>query len=90
MEENSYEIFEDGQILHNFVETSFPNYLLRILDQSLIPKHEEATIDEEHRLNLTLAVEKCLVSLLKIGLTCLVESPKERMNTVDVTRELTK
>ena len=43
------EIFEDGKNLHNFVENSFPDNLLQILDPSLVPKHEEATIEEENK-----------------------------------------
>ena len=33
-------------------------------------------------------VYKCLVSVLEIGLACSVESPKERMNMEEVTKEL--
>ena len=33
-------------------------------------------------------VYKCLVSVLKIGLACSVESPKERMNMEEVSKEL--
>ncbi|RDY02118.1 putative LRR receptor-like serine/threonine-protein kinase, partial [Mucuna pruriens] len=84
------EIFEDGQNLHNFVEYSFPDNLFQILDPSLTLKHEETTIEEENSQNLTPNVDKCLVSLFKIGLACSVESPKERMNMVDVIRELSK
>jgi len=84
------EIFEDGQNLHNFVENSFPDNILQILDPSLVPNHGEAKFEEENGQNLTPNVEKCLVSLFNIGISCSVESPKERMNMVDVTRELSK
>ncbi|RDX92667.1 putative LRR receptor-like serine/threonine-protein kinase, partial [Mucuna pruriens] len=83
------ELFENGQNLHHFVENSFPCNLLQILDPSLVPKRDEATTEEDYQ-NLTSMVEKCLVSLFKIGLACLVELPNERMNMVDVTRELSK
>ena len=33
-------------------------------------------------------VHKCLVSVLEIGLACSAESPKERMNMEEVTKEL--
>ena len=33
-------------------------------------------------------VYKCLVSVLEIGLTCSLESPKERMNMAEVSKEL--
>ncbi|KAG5049003.1 hypothetical protein JHK85_010106 [Glycine max] len=84
------QIFEDGPNMHNFVENSYPDNLFHILDPSLVPKPEEATIQEENSQNLTPTVANYLVSLLKIGLACSVESPKERMNVVDVTRELRK
>ncbi|RDX84327.1 putative LRR receptor-like serine/threonine-protein kinase, partial [Mucuna pruriens] len=84
------EIFEDGETLHNFVKKSYSDILLQILDPSLIPKHEEATIEEENGQNITPTIEKCLVSLFNIGLACSIESPKERMNMVNATSELNK
>jgi serine/threonine protein kinase len=82
------EMFEDGQNLHMFVEKSFPNNLIQILDTHLLPRNEEATRKDGIFENFTPIVEKCLISLFQIGLACSVESPKERMNIVDVTREL--
>ncbi|XP_058724879.1 probable LRR receptor-like serine/threonine-protein kinase At3g47570 [Vicia villosa] len=70
------ERFEDGQNLHSFVENSFHGSIMQILDPNLVPRDIEAR------------VEKCLVSVLRIGLGCSMESPKERMNIVDVTKEL--
>lgn len=70
------EMFEDGLNLHTFVENSFHGSIMNILDPNLVPRDEEARI------------EKCLVSVLRIGLACSVESPKDRMNIVDVTKEL--
>jgi serine/threonine protein kinase len=75
----SDEFFEDGQNLHNFVGNLFPDHLIKILDPNLVLRDAEN--------NEILTVE-CLVSLFKIGLVCSMESPKERMNIVDVTREL--
>ncbi|WVZ16141.1 hypothetical protein V8G54_009123 [Vigna mungo] len=75
------EMFEDGQNICDFVAISFPSKLFQILDRRLIPI-------EENDWNLNPNVEKCLVSLFKIGLACAVESPKERMDVVDVSREL--
>lgn len=82
-------MFEDGQNLHVFVDISFPNNLIQILDPHLVPtRDEEATIECGNIGTFPSIVEKCLVSLFRIGLACSVESPKERMNIVDVTREL--
>ncbi|ESW30121.1 hypothetical protein PHAVU_002G126600, partial [Phaseolus vulgaris] len=79
------EIFEDGQHLHTFVESSLPDNLLQVLDPSIVLNQEE----EQNSQNLTPTVEKCIVSLFKIGLVCSMESPKERMK-VDVTREVSE
>ncbi|CAJ1949567.1 unnamed protein product [Sphenostylis stenocarpa] len=75
------ETFEDGQNLCNFVAISFPNKLSQIMDPRLTPI-------EENEMNLNPIVEKHLVSLFRIGLACAVESPKERMDVVDVSKEL--
>lgn len=81
-------MFEEGQNLHMFVGISFPNNIIQILDPHLVPRNEEEEIEEGNCGNFTPTVEKCLVSLFKIGLACSVKSPKERMNIVDVMREL--
>ncbi|XP_027362875.1 probable LRR receptor-like serine/threonine-protein kinase At3g47570 [Abrus precatorius] len=83
------EMFEDGRNLHNFVEISFPNNLLQILDPQLIPPTEATRLEGNNR-NLNPHFEKCLISLFKIGLACSMESPKERMDMVDVARDLNR
>ncbi|RHN54606.1 putative protein kinase RLK-Pelle-LRR-XII-1 family [Medicago truncatula] len=78
------EFFQDGQNLHNFVASSFPDNLIKILDPHLVSRDaEDGSIE-----NLIPAVNECLVSLFRIGLVCTMESPIERMNIMDVTREL--
>lgn len=83
------EMFNDGHNLHNYVKISIPNNLLQIVDLTILPTELERAAHKKE--NLTLMhpnVEKCLLSLFRIGLACSVESPKERMCMVDVTREL--
>ncbi|GAU41455.1 hypothetical protein TSUD_237050 [Trifolium subterraneum] len=82
------ELFEDGQNLHNFVVNSFPDDLIKILDPHLVPRDAEVAIQDGNSENLIPSVTECLVSLFRIGLICSMESLKERMNIVDVTREL--
>ena len=54
--------------------------------------NNEIEIEEDEETQVFCQVEanvyKCLVSVLEIGLACSVESPKERMNMEEVTREL--
>ncbi|KAF7836109.1 putative LRR receptor-like serine/threonine-protein kinase [Senna tora] len=89
------EMFKDGHNLHNYVKTTFSDHLVQIVDPNLFPRYDEgvSTNEEESREIQTLVhvhsnVEKCLVSILKIGLACSVESPNERMSIRDVSREL--
>ena len=81
------ELFENSQNLHKFVQVSFPDNLLQILDPHLVSRVEEAA-GGQNRENLTSNSEKCLISLFGIGLACSVESPRERMNIVGVIKEL--
>ncbi|PNX78279.1 kinase-like protein, partial [Trifolium pratense] len=82
------EAFKDGQNLHNFVEISFPGNLMKILDPHLVSRDAQVAMQDGNGVNLIPTVEECLVSLFRIGLICSMESPKERMNIADVTREL--
>jgi hypothetical protein len=79
---------EDGQNLHNFVGISFPDNLVKILDPHIVSRDAGVSIQDGNSENLIPTVEECLVSLFKIGLVCSMESPKERMNIADVTKEL--
>ncbi|KAK2427416.1 putative LRR receptor serine/threonine-protein kinase [Trifolium repens] len=81
------EIFKDGQNLHNFVAISFPDNLGNIFYPHLVSRDAEVAEDGNNE-NSIPAIKECLVSLFRIGLICSMESPKERMNIVDVTREL--
>ncbi|KAK2373447.1 putative LRR receptor serine/threonine-protein kinase [Trifolium repens] len=84
------ETFEDGQNLHNFVAISFPDNLIKVLDPHLVSRDAKGVIEDGNNENLIPSVEEWLVSLFKIGLVCSMESPKERLNIVDVNRELSK
>ncbi|XP_061357693.1 probable LRR receptor-like serine/threonine-protein kinase At3g47570 [Gastrolobium bilobum] len=82
------EIFKDDHNLYNYVQTSIPNHLLQIVDPIILcNEFEEAANNKNFGLTYP-NVEKCLLSLFRIALACSVESPKERMSMIDVTREL--
>jgi len=62
-------------------------------DGSKYNDHNEIEAVEERVLSENLSrmnsnVQKCLLSIFKIGLACSLGSPKERINMGDVTREL--
>ncbi|XP_061352233.1 putative receptor-like protein kinase At3g47110 [Gastrolobium bilobum] len=92
------EMFINGINLHTFVKVSLPDKLLQIVDSAILPrelKKEFVSAEEENNISNQNQSQmhpndfkKCLLELFSIGLACSAESPKERMNMRDVTREL--
>ncbi|MED6142934.1 hypothetical protein PIB30_002224 [Stylosanthes scabra] len=74
------EMFKDGYNLHNYVQVSISSNILQIVDPRMLYRKKEV-----HP-----SVDDCLISLLRIGLACSMESPNERMDMVDVMRELNR
>ncbi|XP_028806355.1 probable LRR receptor-like serine/threonine-protein kinase At3g47570, partial [Neltuma alba] len=88
-------MFEDGHNLHSYVKAAFPDNLLEIMDTALVRQQvQQTTIVARGEIRMEEVAlmhpnhEKTLISLFKIGLACSVESPKERMDTMSVLREL--
>jgi serine/threonine protein kinase len=86
----------------NLVQIVDPNLLPReVEDLEVATKEDDYNNDDhddfeaieerviiENLSQMNSNVQKCLLSVFKIGLNCSLESPKERMNMEDVTREL--
>lgn len=68
--------FEDGVNLHNFVKMALPE---RVVGEIL---------DPVIGLKGGMGEEDSLMSIMRIGVACSMESPKERMNIADVIKEL--
>lgn len=96
-------MFKDRFNIHNFVKTALPLKLTQIVDPILLTRevrersdiNNETVIKAQDKINkseswseMDANVEKCLISVMKIGLACSMESPKVRMRMRDVTREL--
>ncbi|XP_059458510.1 putative receptor-like protein kinase At3g47110 [Corylus avellana] len=79
-----------------------PNLFKREVNELTVATEEDDYIDNNHNdieaveerifienlSQMNSNVQKCLLSVFKISLTCSLESPKERMNMGDVTKEL--
>ncbi|KAF3433530.1 hypothetical protein FNV43_RR24632 [Rhamnella rubrinervis] len=81
------EVFKNCLNLHSFVGNALPANLLQIVEPNAIPIEvaETTMVDAEER---HYNMQSCLVSMLKMGLGCFVESHGDRMNMADVTQEL--
>ncbi|KAM0938193.1 putative protein kinase RLK-Pelle-LRR-XII-1 family [Dioscorea sansibarensis] len=77
--------FKDGRSLHKFVEMAFPNKVMDIIDSCLT---EEAVENDARNMRNRGATHDCMVSVIRIGLLCSKESPLERMEMRDVSKEM--
>lgn len=81
------ESFKDNFNLHNFVRLSLPDQVMEIVDQSALQEEvvqAAAAKTSGSRCDIT----ECLISLFEIGVACSAESPQDRMNMRQVSREL--
>ncbi|KAL5721075.1 non-specific serine/threonine protein kinase [Ranunculus cassubicifolius] len=81
-------IFVDGLDLYRFATVALPTRIMEIVDPVLLPQEEEeenCIQDGEERSN---QVQVCVASIVRIGVTCSAESPRERMNMEEVVKEL--
>ncbi|MCL7042373.1 hypothetical protein MKW94_017786, partial [Papaver nudicaule] len=80
------DMFEDGLNLHSFATTSLVNNrVLQIVDPTLLVHlQEEVIINNEIEAKLC----KALTGVLKLGVSCSNDSPTERLEMVQVVKEL--
>ncbi|WVZ96389.1 hypothetical protein U9M48_042034 [Paspalum notatum var. saurae] len=84
------EMFTNGLNLHKFVEKSFPEKIAEVLDPCLVSSLEDADMDDnlDYKHDGTTGVKSCIMHLFKLGLSCSVETPKDRPNMHDVYAEV--
>ena len=86
----THEMFTDGLNLHKFVEQAFPQKLTEVLDPFIVPSSEDGDVPNnlDHGNNATDGVKSCIVHLVKLGLSCSMEIPKDRPTMHDVYAEV--
>jgi len=80
------DMFKDGLNIVKFVETNFPESILRIIDPDLL--EDEHDVSQETSVAMKEKNLECLLSLLQIGLCCANPSPNERMDMQGVAARL--
>ena len=78
------DMFKDDHNFQTYVKDTFPDILFEVVSLTILPLEFEVV----NIMQLHPNVEKCLLALFKIGLTCSLESAHERMNAIDVLKEL--
>ncbi|GJS31155.1 kinase-like domain-containing protein [Tanacetum coccineum] len=73
-------MFKEGLSLHKFAYMALPDHVIDVID-------DDAIVLQSTEVNAK-KVEKCLVATIKIGVSCSVDSPPERMKIEIVVNEL--
>ncbi|XWS74029.1 hypothetical protein CRYUN_Cryun02cG0180500 [Craigia yunnanensis] len=86
------DMFKDGLTLH-FTKMTLPDQVIEVMNPLL-----QAAENEDDNANSSqntrradmqeTKMKECLISILKVGIACSVESPKDRMDIVDAAKEL--
>ncbi|KAA8549391.1 hypothetical protein F0562_001075 [Nyssa sinensis] len=83
------ELFKDDLNLHKFAKMVLPGQVMEIVDQSILHGKTGAAENLIESLSSWTSEQiGCLISVLKVGVKCSAESPRDRMNTREVTLEL--
>ncbi|XP_040384506.1 receptor kinase-like protein Xa21 [Oryza brachyantha] len=79
------DMFKDGLNIHRLVEDAYPHNVVDILDTRFTPCYRL-----EDRDDVISGMERSIIQMLKIGLECSSESPKDRPLIQDVYAEIIK
>ncbi|XP_059639414.1 putative receptor-like protein kinase At3g47110 [Cornus florida] len=87
-------MFEGGLNLHNFARMALPDRVMEIVDPRLLNIDDDdnaAAVSNRNqfpeKLRNGIRME-CLISMIRVGVACSMESPQDRMDITDVFREL--
>ncbi|KAL6873498.1 hypothetical protein ACP4OV_013580 [Aristida adscensionis] len=84
------ETFRDGLTLPEYVASAFPEKIEQILDPALLPIQElfDASLSYSEESEVCVTVHDCLVSAIRVGLSCCRITPYQRLGMRDAAAEL--
>ncbi|KAL7614126.1 hypothetical protein Lser_V15G08909 [Lactuca serriola] len=83
-------IFNEGLTLHKFAYMALPDHVTDVIDDDLLYFLQEDATATQYTSAHAKKIEECLASIIKLGVSCSVDSPPQRMNIKNVVRELQK
>ncbi|KAL3845635.1 hypothetical protein ACJIZ3_003038 [Penstemon smallii] len=82
--------FEGHSTLHDIVESALTNeVIMEIVDPIILQEHKDNNNNNNNN-NNSIKINNCIVHILKIGVACSEELPRNRMLMTDVVNELYK
>lgn len=83
------DMFKNSLSIHEHVTMALPEHVMDILDPaSILPKEEGRETYETENGDIKEEYLECLVSVLKIGLSCSESAPRDRTPIGDVVNQL--
>ncbi|RWR91199.1 Protein kinase domain-containing protein [Cinnamomum micranthum f. kanehirae] len=82
------DVFKDNLNLHQLAKMAFPERVIEIIDQRLLLEGNVYISSNEDYNEMRSRMHECLLSLVRISISCSVEAPKERSEMRDVMLEL--
>ncbi|XP_058109121.1 probable LRR receptor-like serine/threonine-protein kinase At3g47570 [Magnolia sinica] len=82
------EMFKRNLTLHHFSKLALPDRVMEIVDPRLLVEETEVTQGNENHTNSRNRMHDCLISMVKIGVLCSLESPKERIKMRNVVAKM--
>lgn len=84
------EMFEEGLSLHKYAKMGLPDQVAEIIDPAILEEALEiqADIVTELQPNLRAKFHEIQVSILRVGILCSEELPRDRMKIQDAIMEL--
>lgn len=82
------DIFNEDLSLHKFGYMALQDCATNVNDRDLLNVLQEDMIARRITLENAKKIKDCMTSILKVGVSCSVDSPPQRMNTEDVISEL--
>lgn len=80
--------FNEGLSLHKFACMGLSNHITDVIDDDILKFLQEDDITKKYTLENSKKIEQCLASIVRIGVSCSVHSPPQRMNIANVVHEL--
>lgn len=80
------ELFNNGLSIHKFVRNAFPQNIGEILDPNIVQNFGDEGVD--HEKHATVGMMSCILQLVKLGLSCSMETPNDRPTMLNVYAEV--
>ncbi|KAM0068540.1 putative protein kinase RLK-Pelle-LRR-XII-1 family [Helianthus debilis subsp. tardiflorus] len=82
------DIFQDGLSLHKFASMSLPDHVTNVIDVNIVNTYQAKETATKNKVVDEEKLMECLASTIKIGVSCSVDSPQQRMDIKNVVRDL--